>query len=209
MKDTEQTAEYFMQAVSKSTTSPQLNFEEALFPVSSREGGMQYPSHHRRVDETKEAQQAKERQMTHFVPLCSVRLVRTDTLAAKNYGKITSPQLVYNLVGPLLRDADREHFLCILLSTKHDALGVVPISIGDLSSTLVHPREVFKAAILANAADIILCHNHPSGDSTPSIEDIEVSHRLSQGGEILGINVIDHVIIDNGRFTSLKEHGVL
>jgi DNA repair protein RadC len=127
----------------------------------------------------------------------------------KELRKITSPLLVYNLVGSLLRDADREYFLCILLNTKHDVLGVVPISMGDLSSTLVHPREVFKAAILANTADIILCHNHPSGDSTPSIEDIEVSHRLAQAGEILGINVIDHVIIGNGRFTSLKEHGVL
>ena len=109
-----------------------------------------------------------------------------------------------------LKDSDREHFAALLLDAKNQLIGLTTISVGDLSSALVHPREVFKAAILANAASVILAHNHPSGDPTPSPEDVAVSRRLHEAGEILGIALLDHVVIGDGaRFVSLKEKGYL
>ncbi len=92
------------------------------------------------------------------------------------------------------------------LNTKNNITGINVVSIGSLNSSLVHPREVFKAAILGNAAAIILAHNHPSGDPSPSPEDLEITRRLVEAGKILGIEVLDHVIIGD-RWESLKERG--
>ncbi len=96
----------------------------------------------------------------------------------------------------------------LLLNTKHRAIGLHEVGRGTLDSCLVHPREVFKAAILANAAGLIFCHNHPSGDSTPSPEDLVLCTRLRQSAEILGIDLLDFVIVgDGGRYYSLRETG--
>ena len=101
---------------------------------------------------------------------------------------------------------DREHFVVLVLDGKNRVLGFNVVSVGSLTAALVHPREVFKAAILSNAAALILAHNHPSGDPTPSAEDRALTVRLRQCGELVGIRVLDHVVIgDEGQFVSLAE----
>ena len=122
---------------------------------------------------------------------------------------VNSPQDIAHLVMEEMRFLDREHFRIVSLSTKNHVLGISSISIGSLNSSLVHPRECFKEAIRRNSNAIILLHNHPSGDPTPSREDIDVTRRLADGGQILGIEVLDHVIIGDNRYISLKERGIL
>lgn len=122
---------------------------------------------------------------------------------------VNSPQDIAHLVMEEMRYLDREHFRVVCLSTKNHVLGISGISMGSLNSSLVHPRECFKEAIRRNSNAIILLHNHPSGDPTPSREDLEVTRRLTDGGQILGIEVLDHVIIGDNRYISLKERGIL
>ncbi len=122
--------------------------------------------------------------------------------------QICSPRDVFELVRGIVQDADREYFLAITLDTKNRVTGVNVVSIGDLNSSLVHPREVFKLAILASAAAIIVAHNHPSGDATFSAEDKEVTRRLTEAGKILGIEVLDHIVIGDGTWASMKEQGM-
>ena len=93
--------------------------------------------------------------------------------------------------------------------TKNKVLAIRTASIGDLSSSIVHPREVFKDAVVASAASIIVAHNHPSGDPTPSAEDVTVTKRLIQAGEIMGIDLLDHIVLGDGDFVSLKERGLI
>lgn len=118
-------------------------------------------------------------------------------------------QLVREGSAPAER-LDREHFVVVLVNTKNCLVGVSTISIGTLNSSLVHPRELFKPAILAGAAAVILCHNHPSGDPTPSAEDVALTQRLREAGRLLGIEALDHVILgEAGRYVSLRERGQL
>lgn len=97
----------------------------------------------------------------------------------------------------------------MLLDGKNRLAGFNVVSIGSLTASLVHPREVFKAAILANAAAMIVVHNHPSGDPTPSAEDIAITQRLRQAGELLGISLLDHVVIGDDRYVSFADEGIL
>jgi DNA repair protein RadC len=143
----------------------------------------------------------------HSVPIYSLKLVRDSSLKTTIF-KIRSPRDVYNLMQDYIGDADREHFAVLLLDTKNQVVAVHTVSIGDLSSTIVHPREVFKIAVHYGAASVIVSHNHPSGDTTPSPEDIAVTKRLDQAGELLGIELLDHIILGDGRWTSLKEKGL-
>lgn len=113
------------------------------------------------------------------------------------------------LVWHDLITSDREVFACLHLNTKNRLVSWEIVSIGSLSSTIVHPREVFKAAIMANAAGVILCHNHPSGDPEPSLADIELTKRLARAGDVLGIDVFDHVVVTDTGFVSLDERGIL
>ena len=122
---------------------------------------------------------------------------------------ISSPQDVVQLLQGRIGHEDREHFVAILLNTKNRVIGSPAISIGTLSSSLVHPREVFKPAIKAGAASVVLAHNHPSGSAHPSREDREVTRRLVETGEVVGIEVLDHVILGGSSSYSLKEHGLL
>ena len=122
---------------------------------------------------------------------------------------IRTPDQVWLIVRPLIRDAAREHFFCLYLSTRHAILSVELVALGSLNASIVHPREVFKPAIQLSAASVIACHNHPSGDPSPSEDDIEMTRRLRQGGEILGIELLDHVVICNADFVSLREQGQL
>ncbi len=100
-----------------------------------------------------------------------------------------------------------EHFFSILLNTKNEVLSIKIISIGTVNKVIVHPRDVYSDAIKNMASSIIVAHNHPSGDSKPSREDIEITKRLMYVGDIVGIKLLDHIVIGNGNFTSLKEEG--
>ncbi|GAB6179991.1 DNA repair protein RadC [Desulfotomaculum defluvii] len=122
---------------------------------------------------------------------------------------IRCPEDVSALLMEELRNLDREYFLALLLNTKNQVLGRETISIGTLNSSMVHPRELFKVAIRRSAACVILVHNHPSGDPTPSREDITLTKRLIQAGEIIGIDVLDHIVIGDNKFTSLKSKGLI
>ncbi len=122
---------------------------------------------------------------------------------------VRCPQDIADLVMEEMRYLDKEHFRIIPLNIKNQVLEIVPVSIGSLNSSPVHPREVFKHAIKLSSAAIILVHNHPSGDPTPSREDLEVTKRLAEGGKLLGIEVLDHIIIGDKQYASLKEKGVL
>jgi len=108
-----------------------------------------------------------------------------------------------------MRYLDREHFKAVLLSTRHDVLAVEDVAVGGLNSAVIHPREVFKAAIRWSAAAVILVHNHPSGDAEPSADDLRITARLAEAGRVLGIEVLDHVVVGDGRYVSLRERGAL
>jgi DNA repair protein RadC len=106
-----------------------------------------------------------------------------------------------------LEGKDREHFYALLLNTKNEVLAMELVSVGSLNASIVHPREVLKPAILASAASIVLVHNHPSGDPAPSREDVEFTRRFAQCGELMGIELLDHVVVGEDGFQSLKENG--
>lgn len=122
---------------------------------------------------------------------------------------IRGPEDVAKFAMPRFRFERREHFAVLLLNTKNHILGMPDISVGSLSASIVHPREVFRAAVDYAAAAMILCHNHPSGDPSPSKEDIMVTKRMLKAGNIMDIPVLDHVIIGKNRFFSLKEEGLM
>ncbi len=109
----------------------------------------------------------------------------------------------------VLQDEPSEVFAILCVTTKHRVIAYHEVSRGTIDSTLAHPREVFKAALLANAAAIVVSHNHPSGDPTPSPDDVELTRRLAAAGEVLGVPVLDHIIIGDGRYHSFKEAGCL
>jgi DNA repair protein RadC len=122
---------------------------------------------------------------------------------------VRSPEDVSRLVMEDMRFLDREHFRIILLNTKNHVLGVESISVGNLNTTIVHPREIFKIPIKRSAASVILVHNHPSGDPEPSQEDCDITQRLCEAGDLLGIKVLDHVVIGDNRFVSFKERQLM
>jgi DNA repair protein RadC len=122
---------------------------------------------------------------------------------------IRGPDDVAALVGAKLRKETREHFLVLLLNARHEVIGQETVSIGSLNASIVHPREVFKPAVLASAASIAIVHNHPSGDPEPSEEDLTITKRLVQVGELLGIGVLDHVIVAKRGVVSLRSRQML
>ncbi|MFH1897085.1 MAG: DNA repair protein RadC [Candidatus Desantisbacteria bacterium] len=135
-----------------------------------------------------------------------IHLVRENNPAKECLVK--SPKDVYELVKDELKKADREVFLAISLNTRNKILGINTVSVGSLNASLVHPREVFKPAILQNATGIILAHNHPSGDEKPSEEDLEITRRLVEAGKLLQIEVMDHVIVGN-KFYSFADNDLI
>jgi DNA repair protein RadC len=118
---------------------------------------------------------------------------------------LTSPRDSAAALVTMLQDEPAEVFAILCLTTKYRVIAYHEVSRGTLDSTLVHPREVFKAALLANAAAIIVCHNHPSGDPTPTVDDVEVTRRLAATGQVLGIELLDHIVVGDGRYYSFKE----
>nr|WP_040305599.1 DNA repair protein RadC [Caloramator australicus] len=130
---------------------------------------------------------------------------RLRGLRNSNKIKITSPKDVFNLIGEDMRYLKREFLRVIFLNTKNIVIDIKDISIGSLNSSIVHPREVFSEAIRRSSSSIIICHNHPSGDPEPSMEDINITKRLFEVGKLVGIELLDHIIIGDGCYISLKE----
>jgi DNA repair protein RadC len=121
---------------------------------------------------------------------------------------VKTPEDVMGLLGGRLRDKKKEYFLALLLDTRNQLIKIAEISVGSLDSSIVHPREVFKEAISASAAAVIFAHNHPSGDTQASPDDIKLTKRLAEAGEVLGIDVLDHIIIGGKNYSSLKREGL-
>jgi DNA repair protein RadC len=138
-------------------------------------------------------------------PVVKIQLIREE---AEPY-QISEPEDINNLLMRYLKNEDRENFVAVLLDSKLNVNGIHTISIGDSESAIVTPREVFKSAILTNSCSIVVGHNHPSGDPTPSSADIEVTKVLIEAGKILKIDVLDHVICGNGKFWSMKKERTL
>jgi len=140
-----------------------------------------------------------------------IQLVRDHTVQWGHDDRYTAPQQVADAARAFLGGTDREHMLCLLLDGKNRISSITEVSVGSLNQTIVHPREVFKPAILANSAAVILVHNHPSGDPAPSSEDISITRRLREAGEILGIKVLDHIIVGDGtdEYLSFVERGLI
>jgi DNA repair protein RadC len=129
--------------------------------------------------------------------------------SGSNRPVFSSATAVYSSLAPLFKNMKKELFLCLLLDAKNRLIKEVRISEGTLTNSLIHPREAFKEAIKESAAAVIFIHNHPSGDPAPSRDDIAVTERLKQTGEIVGIPMLDHIIIGEGTYCSLKEKGRL
>jgi len=143
------------------------------------------------------------------IQIVSIKMVKEKKL---EYGdiQISSPKDCANIFKKFIGDYDREALVVLTLDTKNKITSLTVASLGSLNYSIVHPREVFKTAILSNASSIIISHNHPSGETTPSKEDIKITKRLRECGDILGIELIDHIIIgDNNKYLSFKEKGLL
>ena len=134
---------------------------------------------------------------------------RLSAKAAEKLDTIHGPEDAAHYAMPHFRYERREHFAVLLLDTKNHILAMPTVSIGSLSASIVHPREVFHAAVRYAAAGMILLHNHPSGDPSPSREDIAVTDRLVQAGKMMDIPVLDHIILGDHKYISLKEKGMV
>lgn len=132
---------------------------------------------------------------------------RVTRLQTPERRAIHSPEAGAELVMDEMRLLSQEHFVCLYLNTKNEVIHRQTVFIGSLNASIVHPREVFKEAFRHSAASIICFHNHPSGDPSPSREDIAITRRLVECGQMIGIEVLDHIVIGDKKFISLKEKG--
>jgi DNA repair protein RadC len=142
------------------------------------------------------------------VPIYRVTLVREGKVPCYE-SRIRSSANAYTVFQEYLGDRDRECFCILMLDQKNQAIGIHTVSVGSLTASVVHPRETFKAAILANAAAIICGHQHLSGCPQPSREDLAITQRLVQAGKLLGVEVLDHIIVGDGRYFSFADEGLL
>ena len=129
--------------------------------------------------------------------------------AIKNNERISSPKDVANLLINEMIDLKQEILKLIMLDTKNNILGIKDVFKGSLNSSIVHPREIFNEALKKSSSSIIICHNHPSGDPTPSKEDINITIRIKECSKIIGIDLLDHIIVGKKKFISLKEKGII
>jgi DNA repair protein RadC len=132
-----------------------------------------------------------------------------DSLQSPGKSIIKTPEEAYNELKGKARGKKKEHFWAILLDTRNRVIKSVEVSMGSLDSSIVHPRELFKEAISASASSVIVAHNHPSGNPEASQDDIKLSKRLKEAGELVGIDLVDHIIIGDGEYLSLKREGLL
>jgi DNA repair protein RadC len=144
-------------------------------------------------------------QLYQEVPLYTTRLVREKAFPFDERGKINTPEAARSLLAPLFDGRDTEAFVVLLLDTAHTPIGLSIVSNGGLSASIVEPRQVFKLAVLSNAAALIIAHNHPSGSPDPSQEDVSLTRRLVEAGKIIGIPIIDHMIFAEDRYVSFRE----
>ncbi|AOT72800.1 DNA repair protein RadC [Geosporobacter ferrireducens] len=151
----------------------------------------------------------KKQMQAKRVDIVKIKMVKESSiLYAKR--RINSPSDGVDLVKDFLEGEDRECFLAVFVNTKNEPTAIHTVSIGTLNASLIHPRELFKVAINANSSGILLFHNHPSGDPTPSQEDISITKRLVEAGNIMGIKILDHCILgDNSKFYSFKENNLI
>jgi len=142
--------------------------------------------------------------------MASIELGRRMTARVRSTpAMVRGPEDVAELLLPAMQGAKQEQFTVLLLDTKHRVLKITPVSVGTLDASLVHPREVFREAIASCAAAVIVAHNHPSGDPTPSEEDRRVTERLMAAGQLIGIEVLDHVIVGDDRWVSMKRQNLV
>ena len=140
------------------------------------------------------------------VDIVSLKLVKESSVLYETR-KISNPYDAYRLIKNFLVDSDREKFVVVCLDTKSQPVSIEIVSIGTVNSAMVHPREVFKVAVLSNASKIICFHNHPSGNTNFSKEDEVITNRLKKCGEILGIELVDHIVVgDDDKYFSFKEN---
>ena len=146
---------------------------------------------------------------TYEIPIYRICMVRDSSLATSR-PQIESSRAASDIARDYIGNTDREHCIVLLLDGKHKVVGLNTVSIGSLNASLVHPREVFKPAIVSQCAAIILAHNHPSGDPQPSREDRELTARIEGAGKLLGIPLLDHLIIGaDGRYFSFADQGLI
>ena len=146
--------------------------------------------------------------MSYRLPRYRVSLVREGSCASA-HNAIRTPKDVFTIIDSEYETAVVETAMMLALDTKNKVIGVFTVSTGSLNASIIHPRDIFQRAILSNAASVILVHNHPSGDPTPSPEDIELTRKLVEAGKVMDIGVLDHIIVGEGRYSSLKELGVI
>jgi DNA repair protein RadC len=143
----------------------------------------------------------------YTIPRYTIGLIKEPTPHLAPIQRYDSSEGVYACLKPILANQDREHMYGLFLDAKHALIGINHIAMGNMTEAIIHPREVFKCAILLNAAALILAHNHPSGDPTPSVEDRLLTTRLAEAGALLGITLLDHLIIGEDRYYSFADHG--
>lgn len=139
--------------------------------------------------------------------VCATRVAAVADISERP--AVTSPEAAAELLAPPLAGADRERCVAALVDTKHRLLELTTVSVGSIDHTFMSPREVFRDALLANAAALVLAHNHPSGDPEPSRDDERVTRRLAQAGELVGVELLDHLVIGGERWVSLARRGLV
>lgn len=146
--------------------------------------------------------------LTAHIPVVRIEMVKDRTFHYEGSRLIRCADDAAQIFRTYIGNVDREVFATMTLTTKHSVIALHTVSIGILDASFVHPREVYKPAILGNASAVLVAHNHPSGDPTPSSEDMTVTRRLHEAGKLLGIDFLDHVILgDETSFVSLKAEG--
>ena len=146
----------------------------------------------------------------YLIPGFRIALVREPGVRLAERPQLRDARGAAPMLAQYIGETDREVFVVALLTVRHRVLGLHTVSVGCLTSSLVHAREVFKPAILSGSAALVIAHNHPSGDPEPSAEDIALTRRLASAGQLRGIEILDHLVLgEAGRFVSLRERGVL
>lgn len=159
--------------------------------------------------DSERARRAYQFHLFEHLPLYTTRLVCEAAFPFCDRLQVRTPADVAPFLAEYFRDKDREEFIVVLLDAVGSIIGLVQTSVGGLTSSIVEPRQVFKAAILANAAAVILSHNHPSQSLEPSREDVRITRQLVEAGKLMGIPVHDHLLVGGDAYTSFAERGLL
>jgi len=138
-----------------------------------------------------------------------LKVVYASSKNKPNLKSITNPKDIFNIISPVLKGESQENFLVLCLNVRNKLNGYFLVSKGTVDETLVHPRDVFKSAIITNSSSVVLVHNHPGETLRPSREDVATTNRLIETGRIIGIPVLDHIIVNDENYLSLKEEGYI